>query len=187
MPFALGTNAETSEIVESLNYLTANLGQANVLTVNQQNGQISSPLTGTVVAYLYQWIEVRYATSSAGANISTSPTNKTFYGLRNSALPIIIDENPADYVWYEVAAGGFGTTKHLYYQTIGGRAITWYVGTSPRNNTYVQVIDSVPVNLDTITSVNTSTIVTVNIYQRSATAPATPTGCLLYTSDAADE
>lgn len=60
----------------------------------------NNPLT---IQSPYRYLIVRYASTSTGGSISTSPTGKTYFGLQSSDV-IITDNNPADYIWF--AAGG---------------------------------------------------------------------------------
>ena len=139
----------TSELVDAVNYAITNLaGQGLVADV--QTGVISAPGDPTPVGYLYQYINVRYADNNIGSvNFSSSPTNRLFFGLRNSTTATA-SANPADYIWYQVT-GGFGTTKLLYYSAIGGRqAIFAAAATSPGIN-YQVVQDGVAIDLDDIT------------------------------------
>jgi hypothetical protein len=147
MPFALDSNPKVSEISEAINYLLGNFG-AN-LSADPNTGEIKGP-TGNVIAYLYQYLSVKYADSADGAlNFSNSPTDRQFFGVNNSS-DTTESTNPADYIWKRVA-GGFGTTKFLFYQTIGGRSITFVVDTVAPSGYYIQ--DSgTAINLDIVTA-----------------------------------
>jgi len=119
MPFSLDNNPSPSEISEAINYLLNNF-TANVYA-DDVSGQILGP-TGNVVAYLYKYLAVKYADSFGGTlNFSDSPTNKSYYGLRNSDI-VTEPSSPSDYVWYQVT-GGFGTTKFFWYTVTGGRQV----------------------------------------------------------------
>ena len=147
MPFALDSHPEISEISEAINYLLGNFG-AN-LSADPNTGEIKGP-TGNVIAYLYRYLAVKYADSADGAlNFSDSPTNRQYYGLRNSDQSVE-STNPADYIWKQVA-GGFGTTKFLWYQTNGGRQIEFIVDVASPALGFVQV-GSAAIDLDIITS-----------------------------------
>jgi hypothetical protein len=151
MPFALDSNPSPGEISEAINYLLANLLPG--LTVNQQTGQIIAP-GGNTVSYLYKYLAVKYADNFDGTvGFSNTPTNKSYYGLRNTDSSVE-STNPADYVWYQVA-GGFGTTKFLFYLTSGGRAIEIYVGTTAPSQYYLQDNGS-SIDLDFVTTAPTS-------------------------------
>lgn len=147
MPFALTNDPSQSEISEAINYLLANFG-AN-LSVDPNNGQITGS-SGVVIAYFYKYLAVKYADSYDGTvNFSNSPTNRTYYGLRNTDSSVE-STNPADYIWYQ-ATGGFGTTKFLFYQTGGGRQINFVVATAAPDSSYV--IDSgSAIDLDVVTA-----------------------------------
>jgi hypothetical protein len=192
--FALDASSSSAEIVEGLNYAIANLGTsissglvANVLVANITTGEISTTstngagyATNTIVSYLYQYMAVKYANTSTGSSGFTSNSRLAqYYGLRNSANTTI-SSNAADYIWFE-AAGGFGTTKSLWYQTIGGRQIAFFVGNASPDNSFVSVPDmptanSTPLNLDTVTSAQNNQIVNVNAYYQANIVPATPSG-----------
>ena len=147
MPFALDSHPEISEISEAINYLLGNFG-AN-LSADPNTGEIKGP-TGNVIAYLYKYLAVKYADSADGLlNFGDSPTNRGYYGLRNSDQSVE-STNPADYIWKQVA-GGFGTTKFIWYQTGGGRQIEIVVDTVSPALGFVQPT-SAAIDLDIITS-----------------------------------
>lgn len=178
MPFALDSSPELSEISEAINYLLANFG-ANI-AADPVTGQITGP-TGTVIAYLYKYLAVKYADSADGSlNFSNSPTGRSYYGLRNTD-DSVESTNPADYIWTKVA-GGFGSTKFLWYQTGGGRQVDFYVGTSAPNSYFVQApTDSI--DLDVVTGNNGKMYAMPSIYiwTVSSTPPARPTTTSTYT------
>jgi len=152
--FALDVNSSDSEVISSLNYALATLGTAqagNALVADTGTGTITNSYDNIVVAYLYQFINVRYATADDGSTgFSTSPTNATYYGLRNSPTTTA-SNNPTDYIWYE-ATGGFSTNKFLFYSTYGGFQIQWFVGTAAPDDQFVQTVDGVAIDLAVITS-----------------------------------
>jgi len=151
MPFALDSQPSVSEMSEAINYLLGNLAPG--LSANPDTGQITSP-TGNVVAYLYKYLAVKYADSFDGSlNFSNSPTNRGYYGLRNSDDPTE-STNPADYVWYKVS-GGFSTNKFLFYLTTGGRSIEIFVGLAAPSVNYKQD-DGSSIDLDFVTAATTS-------------------------------
>jgi hypothetical protein len=180
MPFALDSNPSQSEISEAINYLLANFG-SNLIADNT-TGIISGP-SGVLVAYLYQYLAVKYADSFDGSvNFSNSPTNRQFYGLRNTNSSVESTDF-ADYIWYR-AAGGFGTTKFLFYQTSGGRQVNFYVGTTAPDATYLQ--ESGPaIDLDFLTTTTTiaynSAMPSIFQWTSSSTPPARPTTTSTYT------
>ena len=82
MPFFLDGNPTPGEISEAVNYVLANLD--NNVVANQETGQIVGP-SGEVTGYLYKYIFVKYSDSFDGTlNFSDSPTNRSYYGIRNS-------------------------------------------------------------------------------------------------------
>jgi hypothetical protein len=181
MTFALTNNPTQSEVSEAINYLLANFGSN--LVADNTTGIITGP-SGVIIAYLYQYLSVKYADSFDGSvNFSNSPTNRQYYGLRNTTSSV---ESPdyADYIWYQ-AAGGFGTTKFLWYQTSGGRQVNFFVGTAAPDSSYVQ--ESGPaIDLDivtTVVAVNSFNSALPSIYQwtASSTPPARPTTTSTYT------
>ena len=160
--FALTTSSSPQAVIQSLNYALSNLGSTtgNILTVNS-NGSVTNG-SGSVYSYLYQYLWVAYSTSPTGANFSFSPTNATYYGLRNnqSSTP---SSNPADYTWTQVA-GGFGTTKSLWYITYGGGQINFSIDTVNPGSGYASATNSI--DLHVITAVTTganSTSITSSI------------------------
>jgi hypothetical protein len=178
MPFALTNDPSQSEISEAINYLLANFGPN--LSADPNNGQISGP-SGVVIAYLYQYIAVKYADSFDGTlNFSNSPTGRTYYGLRNTNSSVE-STNPADYIWF-LAAGGFGTTKFLFYQTNGGRQINFFVGTAAPNSTYLQESGS-SIDLDVVTTTTAYNTAAPSIYiwTSTSTPPTRPSTTSTYT------
>ena len=129
MPFFLDGNPTQGEISEAVNYLLSNFTQN--LSADPNTGQVIGP-GGEIQYYLYKYMFVKYADSFDGSvGFSNTPTNKGYYGLRNSD-DTTESTNPADYIWTQVS-GGFGTTKFLYYLTTGGRAIQFQVATAVPN------------------------------------------------------
>ena len=178
MPFALNSDPSQSEISEAINYLLANFGPN--LSADPNNGQISGP-SGVVIAYLYQYIAVKYADSFDGTlNFSNSPTNRLYYGLRNTNSSVE-STNPADYIWF-LAAGGFGTTKFLFYQTNGGRQINFFVGTAAPNSTYLQETGaSIDLDVVTTTTAYNTAAPSIYIWTATSTPPARPSTTSTYT------
>jgi hypothetical protein len=178
MPFALTNNPSQSEISDAINYLLANFGPN--LAADPDNGQISGP-SGVIIAYLYKYIAVKYADSFDGSvNFSNSPTGRSYYGLRNSN-DSVESSNYADYIWYQ-AAGGFGSTKFLFYQTNGGRQINFFVGTAAPNSTYLQESGS-SIDLDVVTTTTAYSTAAPSIYiwTANSTPPARPSTTSTYT------
>jgi hypothetical protein len=66
-----------------------------------------------------KYLTVRYADDSAGNGLSTSPTNKKFYGVYSNDVEVAsTDKN--DYEWSPFT---FGTTYEMYYRCYGGRSL----------------------------------------------------------------
>lgn len=154
------TNSD--QVINSVNYLLSNLGQAGnvgnvtiptgTLIANTTTGQITPFNTGgTVYSYLNQYINLRYANNATGSSgFSTVPTNSNYFGVFNSAI-ITPSSNPTDYQWSEVA-GGFGTTKTIYYSALGGRQIQFAAASSPPNTNFVISTANVAIDLDVVTT-----------------------------------
>lgn len=153
MPFLLDGNPTTSELSDAVNYLLSNFN--TTYSANSVTGEITGP-TGVVVAYLYRYMAVKYADSQDGAvNFSDVPTNRQYYGLRNSNDPVE-SSNPVDYVWRKVT-GGFGTSKYLWYICTGGRQIQFAVATAAPDAGWLQA-DAGAIDLDVVTSSTTPII-----------------------------
>lgn len=151
--FALTTGHSMTDIIGGLNYALSTIGTGgvadNVVISNPDTGIISNNTTGAVIGYLYRYLFVRYATSADGSTgFSSSPTNATYYGLRNIDT-FSPSSNPADYIWYQVAGGGFGTTKTMFYSNTGGRQIQFVIGTTNPGGTYVATTTTI--DLDNLT------------------------------------
>jgi hypothetical protein len=176
MTFALDNDPSQSQIAEAINYLLANFGPN--LSADPNTGQITGP-SGIVIAYLYRYLAVKYADSFDGSlNFSNTPTNRGYYGVNNSNSSTE-STNPADYIWFKVA-GGFGTTKFLFYQTIGGRAINFVVDTTAPDTSYIQESGSA-IDLDIITTGASANSATTAYLVQDQEDPA-PSGFPLYTS-----
>lgn len=176
MPFALTNDPSQADISEAINYLLANFGPN--LSADPNTGQITGP-SGIVIAYLYRYLSVKYADSFDGSlNFSNSPTGRSYYGVNNSNSTTE-STNPADYIWYKVA-GGFSTTKFLFYQTTGGRSINFVVATTAPSDSYVQDAGTA-IDLDILTSGAKANSATTAYLVQSQSSPA-PSGFPLYTS-----
>jgi hypothetical protein len=174
MSFSLDNDPSQSEISGAINYLLANFS-AN-MAADPATGEITGP-TGIVIAYLYRYLSVKYSDSADGSvNFSNSPTNRLYYGLRNSNNSTE-STNPTDYLWRKVSAGGFSTTNFLFYQTSGGRQINFVVATAAPNATYLQDA-GVAIDLDVITATTIQNgIGALTAYRsqsQTSAAPATP-------------
>jgi hypothetical protein len=172
MPFFLDGNPTPGEISEAVNYVLANLN--DTVVANQGTGQIIGP-SGEVTGYLYKYISVKYADSFDGTlNFSNSPTNRLYYGLRNSDTTVE-STNPADYVWNAVT-GGFPTTKFLYYITTGGRTIQFAVATSvPNTGWFIDPGTAIDLDFTTASSA-VANFVVIRVANNSA--PPTDAECI---------
>ena len=147
MPFFLDGNPTESEISEAVNYLLSNF--TGGVTSDPNTGQITGS-GNTIIGYLYKYMAVKYADSYDGSvNFSNSPTGRAYFGLRNSN-DASESSNPTDYIWTK-AAGGFGTTKYIWYITTGGRSIQFAVATAAPDVGWLQDTGA-SIDLDVLTS-----------------------------------
>ena len=170
--------------IAAINYLLANLGTGsgsgnantgNALIVNTTTGVIGIGGSTTVQSYYYRYVNIRYADTSTGGGFSPTPTNKLYYGVLNNNDPSPATlTNPASYQWFRVT-GGFGTTKFLFYSTYGGRQIQFRADTSAPN-TFFRQVTTTAIDLDFVLSSQALPTIVLTAFQRSNTAPATPTG-----------
>jgi len=178
MTFALDTMPTLSEISGAVNYLLANFNPG--VAADPVSGQVTGP-TGNVLSYLYKYLAVKYADSADGSvNFSNSPTNRLYYGLRNTD-DSTESTNPADYIWTKVA-GGFGTTNFLWYQTGGGRQVDFFVGTAAPNSYFIQA-PLTAIDLDVVTGNNGMMYAMPAIYAWTSTStpPTRPSTTSTYT------
>ena len=160
--FAITDPAHT---IAALNYALSNLNTGNVtgnttipgnvLVANTTSNAISTYGSGTIIAYVNEFLNVRYANSGTGSSgFANSQANANYYGVFNtitSTNPGV--SNPANYQWFQVT-GGFGTTKTLYYLCNGGRQVQLSATTSAPNSGYLPTVNSVPIDLDVVTTAN---------------------------------
>ena len=155
----------SGQVLDSVNYLLSNLSTGNVtgnitvpdgtLVANVATGQITA--TGNVstgsnaFSYLNQWMNLRYANNATGSSgFSTLPTNSQYFGVYNSNIATP-SSNPTEYVWRQVA-GGFGTTKTIYYSSIGGRQVQFAASNVAPSSNFVISVANVAIDLDVITT-----------------------------------
>lgn len=178
MTFAITSLPSLSEISGAINYLLSNFSTS--VSSDPVSGQVTGP-TGNVLSYLYKYLAVKYADSADGSvNFSNSPTSRLYYGIRNTD-DSVESTNPADYIWAQVA-GGFGTTKFLWYQTGGGRQIAFFVDTVAPNSYFVQT-PTTAIDLDVVTGNNGKmyAMPAIFIWTSSSTPPTRPTTTSTYT------
>jgi len=170
--FSLTTASPQVNVIQSINYLLATQGAGSsnanvqlgntVVQANTTTGQVYTQ-AGTLVSYLYGYVDIKYANSATGGSgFSGNSTMANYYGVYNTAVPVE-STNPVDYQWYQVA-GGFGTTKGLYYQNIGGGSINFSIGTTAPSIYYTPVVDNTPIALATLANA----IVVANTIQDKA-------------------
>lgn len=80
----------------------------------------------TTFQYTDRYLIVAYGDDLSGTNISSSPRNKSYYGLKNSTTTNY-DTNPANYTWY-LAQPTFDTSVYLLYTNRTGRKFSFASG-----------------------------------------------------------
>ena len=152
----------SDQVIGSVNYLLSNLNQnGNVGNITIPTGTLIGNTTtgvvtpynagGNVYGYLYQWVNLRYANNATGSSgFSTVPTNSQYFGVFNS-ISQAASSNPTDYQWQQVA-GGFGTTKTIYYSALGGRQVLFAAANSAPSSNYVVSTANVAIDLDVVTT-----------------------------------
>jgi hypothetical protein len=81
----------------------------------------------TTFQYTDRYLSVAYADNATGtSNFSLSPTNRSYYGLFNTASPAV-SSTPSDYTWY-FAEPAFGTNIFLTYANRTGRRFSFDTG-----------------------------------------------------------
>jgi len=103
-----------------------------VRMVNALGSSIFSPSSSvlrwrpTTFQYEERYLTIAYADDLSGTNISSSPRNKDYYGLKNAST-YGYDSNPANYTWY-LAQPVFGTNVYLLYSNRTGRKFSFASG-----------------------------------------------------------
>ena len=173
----MGTFAITDngDLLNAVNYAISNLGSAtaaiagNILTVNTSTNAVTVGVGGQIYSYNVPYINIRYANNATGTSgFTPSPTNSFYYGIQASSdsNPATVD-NPASYAWNQVAGTGFGTTNYLFYQTPGGRQITFSINTAAPTPSYLQTQDGVAINIDFVSTI-AANVVTANTIANGA-------------------
>jgi acyl-[acyl carrier protein]--UDP-N-acetylglucosamine O-acyltransferase len=157
--------------LEQINlYLASQQPGANVVLTTTDNANFSG-------GYLNRYLAIAYANSASGLDFGNTDTNRAYFATFNTDSNVW-SSNPADYVYFEVNQG-FGTTRNLYYQILGGRQIAFNISNTTPNN-YVQVAAGVPIDLDGsvvgANGANGFSVFSAEIFRNSNTTPATPTG-----------
>jgi hypothetical protein len=183
---------DANQLLDAVNYALSNLGQntgnggstGNSVTINTQTGVIGQG--GIVYSYLYRYITVRYATAADGTGLTTNPIGATYFGVYDNGSQTPPDaSNPGNYQWTQCTSA-LSSTNLLWYSTLGGRQIQFYVGTQaslpqPASN-WAQVNNVTPSNvidLDFVTATATLPLVVMTAFYNAANAniaPSTPTG-----------
>ena len=177
----------TDQILGSVNYLLSNLGQSGnvgnvtiptgTLIGNTTSGIVSTYNTGNsnAYSYLYQYINLRYANNATGTSgFSTVPTNSDYFGVYNS-ITSAASSVPAAYTWYQVA-GGFGTTKFIFYSTQGGRQVQLVPANVAPSSSFIQSTANVAIDLDIVTTAAGTPGERGPIAMAYVVTPATPVG-----------
>jgi len=177
----------TDQTLDAVNYLLSNLGQAGnvgnatiptgTLIGNTTSGIVSTYNAGggNAYSYLYQYINLRYANNATGTSgFSTLPGNANFFGVYNSATSAA-SSVPAAYTYYEVA-GGFGTTKTIFYSTQGGRQIQLVPANVAPSSSFIQSTANVAIDLDVVTTAAGTPGSRGPIAMAYVVTPSTPVG-----------
>jgi hypothetical protein len=77
-------------------------------------------------SYDQQYLGIAYADDAIGTGFSLSPTNKSYYGIRNQ-IDTTISPHAYEYAWY-LAEPTFGTNKYLIYSNRGSRKFSFGSG-----------------------------------------------------------
>ena len=145
-----------SEILPAVNYLLSNLDTGvpgNVLVANTTTGVISQSGNTTPVAYLYQYINIRYSNNNIGTSgFDINSNNYAYFGVYNSATPTA-SVNPVSYQWFEVSPPfDLATSRTLYYSALGGRQIQFAAANALPSSGYVITTANVAIDLDVVTT-----------------------------------
>lgn len=180
-PAPLPTDANGDTYWDSLdnNWYIFSAGAWTQLTVGMvvdyTTGIISNKETGAILGYVYKYLHIAYSTVPNGT-LSGVPAGQSYYGLANNnstATPT----NPTDYIWYP---GSFGTTNYLYYNSSGGRHISFEIadssstaGTSAGTNPdFWQRSPTGYIDLDQVTGSGAMSVLSASI----SPTPASTTG-----------
>jgi hypothetical protein len=152
----------SNDLLPAVNYLLSNLdtGTAgnvvlpgNVLVANTTTGVVSQSGNTTPVAYLYQYVNLRYSNNATGTDgFDTNSNNYSFFGVYNSTGPTP-SANPTAYQFFQVSPPfDTATSRTLYYSAIGGRQIQWAAASSPPSTSYQVTTANVAIDLDVVTT-----------------------------------
>ena len=181
----------SDQMLDSVNYLLSNLGQSGnvgnatiptgTLIGNTTTGLVSTYNYGSGVpySYLYQYLNLRYANNATGTSgFSTVPTNSNYFGVYNSVTSSA-SSVPAAYTWFQVA-GGFSTTKFIYYSTQGGRQVQLVPANTAPSSSFIQSTANVAIDLDIVTTAAGTPGERGPIAMAYVVTPATPVGASDY-------
>lgn len=114
-------NSELDEFLLSLSRYVSDLDTG--LSVNEGTGLIGSAV-GNTLTFLQRYLHVKFANDNVGTGFSDNQTNKLYFGLFNSD---VITESLLHYEYSWVPAT-FGPSNKLWYKTLGGRQVQFFVG-----------------------------------------------------------
>lgn len=176
-----------NQVIDSVNYLLSNLGQVgNVGNATIPTGTLIGNTTSGIVStynagsgdpysYLYQYLNLRYANNATGTSgFSTVPTNSNYFGVYNS-ITSTASSVPAAYTWFQVA-GGFGTTKFIFYSTQGGRQVQLVPANVAPSSSFIQSTANVAIDLDIVTTAAGTPGERGPIAMAYVVTPSTPVG-----------
>jgi hypothetical protein len=150
--------------LEQLNlYLASQQPGANVILNTDDTSNFSG-------GYLNRYLAIAYANSASGLDFSNTQANRAFFATYNSNSSVW-SSNPADYVYFETNQG-FGSTRNLNYQVLGGRQIAFAVDTTAPNGYATSTVEQV-IDLDLITAVSDVTTIAVTASPGVFTYPLT--------------
>jgi hypothetical protein len=152
----------SSDLLPAVNYLLSNLDTntagnvalpGNVLTANTTTGVVSRAGNAVPVAYLYQYVNLRYSNNATGTDgFDVNSNNYSFFGVYNSTGPTP-SNNPTAYQFFQVSPPfDSATSRTLYYSAIGGRQIQWVAASSPPSTSYQVTVANVAIDLDVVTT-----------------------------------
>ena len=131
--FGLTDSSSTTDKTRALNYVLQNLGTS--FQINANTGLVTLPFGDptAIYAYVFPYVQVAFADDILGNGLSFLPTDKSFYGVRNTKIIVEgASTYKTDYVWYNSydlgLNTGFGTLFTLYYTVPGPGKLTLIAG-----------------------------------------------------------
>lgn len=136
-------NDLNSYLVQLHNQIEGKIG----VVADTSTGEIYDNESGSIIGYLYKYMQVKYADDRYGTGMSDSPVGKLYYGL-NNADEIVEPTTYSDYIWYPYT---FGATYKLFYVVNGGRNFKYVIDTAAPNPLYTQDAGT-SIDLDIVSS-----------------------------------